>query len=100
MEIKVSIVLGTNELLLRGWADSLFTELEKSRQKEIVLDFSEISFISRSFAHEYLMQKKSFKKTLKEINLNESVSRMMSIAFRGKQKTNSKKNQPIAVFNL
>lgn len=80
MDIKVSEVLGMHDLALRSWAEELFRLLSTKDDQSLVLDFSEIKFMSRSFAHEYLSAKKTFSKSIIEKNLNESVQQMLKLA--------------------
>ena len=49
-------------LALRSNADLLFDSIEKSKQKQVIVDFSNIEFMSRSFAQQYLMRKKNHRK--------------------------------------
>ena len=54
-----------------------FQEIESAKTEEVVLDFSNIEFISRSCADEYLSLKSSSSKVLKEKNVSYSVSEMI-----------------------
>ena len=69
----------SENLSLRDLAKDFFKELESMPTKEIVLDFKGIRSISRSFAHEYLVQKEKSQKVFNEINMPENVKRMISI---------------------
>ena len=46
MDIKVSEVLGMHDLALRSWAEELFRLLSTRDDQSLVLDFSEIKFMS------------------------------------------------------
>ncbi len=56
--------------------------LENLLNKEIILDFKKIEFISRSAAHEYLKQKSISSKEIKEINLSSNVLAMFLLVKR------------------
>ncbi len=87
MEIKVLKMLNTSNLALRFWAEDLFNSLEKLREKKLVLDFSDIEFMSRSFANEYLKLKKLSYKQIIEKNMSENLKQMLKLAATIKPKT-------------
>lgn len=57
-----------------------FENINSLEDKEILLDFSGINFISRSCADEYIKRKLNSKKILYEINFSSNVSKMFSLA--------------------
>lgn len=57
--IKLSEAIG-NQLVSREQADELFLLISKLKSNTIVLDFSEIEFVSRSFADQLFKQKEDF----------------------------------------
>lgn len=75
--ITLSKVMKT--LALRGNADLLFDSIDKSKQKQISVDFSDIDFMSRSFAQQYLMRKKKIIKKVTEKNVPEDVAKMFAL---------------------
>jgi len=69
-------------LMLRGVADAFFDRLERMDVDCLVLDFSGIRSISRSFAHQYILRKKANSKTVREENVPENVSKMLALVER------------------
>jgi hypothetical protein len=77
--IKVSERIADN-LVTRRAADELLEFVAAKRSKSVTLDFKGVSFMSRSFAHEYVTNKKDTGKTITERNVATRVSKMMSVA--------------------
>lgn len=75
------------DLALRDSADAFFDSLESLPQKEIIVDFSAIKSISRSFAHEYITRKNQSKKNISETNVPENVRKMFQVVEQPKEKT-------------
>jgi len=65
--------------MLRGVADSFFDELERIKEDSIVVDFEGVRSISRSFAHQYVLRKRTSTKKIVEANVPENVSKMLRI---------------------
>lgn len=80
MEIKVSELLETHDLALRTWANDFFKILGQISSDDIVLDFTGIDFMSRSFANEYLMLKMKSSKKIVEKNLGSILEEMLQYA--------------------
>ena len=100
MEVKVVELLGTHDLALRSWAEELFNTLAEKRGRVLVLDFSGIEFVSRSFAHEYLKRRQSFNATIREKNMNPNVKQMFRLAAQVPSKKNSLLVKPDIIQNL
>jgi len=83
--IPLSKVL--KNLSLRYNANLLFDSIDKSKEQEIVIDFKNIQFMSRSFAQQYLMRKKQSTKKIVAKNVPEVVAKMFMVV--KKQKTES-----------
>jgi len=75
-------------LLLERFGDNIFTrntisaffeEINKMKEAEIELDFSNVEFISRSCADEYLKRKQSSKKKILEVNMSKEVCSMFNV---------------------
>ena len=83
MEKRISLfeVFGNN-VITRNSIFDFFTELEDLKEDKIVLDFKNITFISRSCADEYLKQKKISKMTLIEVNMSEDICNMFDLINR------------------
>ena len=91
MEKRVSFfeVFGNN-IITRNSIFDFFTELEDIKEKKIVLDFKDITFISRSCADEYLKQKKISSKVVVEENMSEDVCNMFDLIDRQYEKARLK----------
>ena len=55
----------------------LFQEINK--ESDVILNFENIEFMSRSFAQEYTFQKYNSKTNITEINMSESIKKLLSI---------------------
>lgn len=94
------IYLKINEIIapklgFRDSAETFFQELEEIEQDIIKLDFKGVKFISRSFAHEYLQQKKKSKKHIIETNLPTKVVNMFDYVKNSIKNPNKKQLEPI-----
>lgn len=87
MNIKVSQVVGP-DLATRIGCDNLFRLLEEIPDKKVTLDFSGVSSISRSFAHEYNTKKGISIKAISEVNTPTSIRQMLEFV---KNKPSKKK---------
>lgn len=90
----------TSNLALRFWADDLFNSLEKLHEKKLVLDFSGIEFMSRSFANEYLKLKKLSYKQITEKDMSENLKQMLKLAATTKVETREYQEIPRTVSSL
>lgn len=66
-------------LMLRNSAGSLFQEVKELEPPRVVLDFSEVEFMSRSFADEYLAAKAASPKRIEEQHLPRAVRQMLAL---------------------
>ncbi len=76
MRVKIFQVVGP-DLATRNGCDKLFELLEQKPERKITLDFSNVSSISRSFAHQYLMKKNLSEKVILEVQVPILVQRML-----------------------
>ena len=67
------------DLALRDSAEKLFDYIDSLSVKQVVLDFSGIRSISRSFAQEYLSRKSDSQKTLEEIKIPKNIQKMFEV---------------------
>ena len=67
-------------LFRRDSADKFFDSLEKSTAKSIIVDFSGVESITRSFAHQFLIRQTHSKKNVTLENIPFNVSKMFAIA--------------------
>lgn len=59
--------------------EQLFDEINKTKDKNIILDFSGIQFTALTFAQAYVACKKHTKKNITEIHVNEENNIMLNI---------------------
>ena len=69
----------SKELALRKNADTFFLKINKFDFESIVLDFSQIKYMSRSFAHQYCLNKQKSKKMIIEKNLPVNIKKMLAV---------------------
>ena len=89
MEKKISLseYFGKN-IFIRNSLSSFFDQINKASNQEIVLNFKNIDFISRSCADEYLKQKAKTGKKITEIDVSTEISSMLEIVEKQYKKTN------------
>lgn len=64
---------------MRGSAEDFFDLLERTHSGTLVIDFSGVRSISRSFAHEYLVRNQRSTKRITESNVPSNVTEMEAI---------------------
>ena len=69
-------------LALRSSADRLFDRIESSKSKEVVVDFSGIQAITRSFAHQYAIRKLKSSKSISEARVPSSIKSVMALSVK------------------
>jgi hypothetical protein len=67
------------DLALRHAADSFFSKLELLPDDNLVVSFSGVRSISRSFAHEYTLRKKKSTKKITESDVPLNVKKMFQL---------------------
>ncbi len=77
-EILLSQDFDSN-IFTRKTISAFFEKINSLKEKEIVLDFEGIEFISRSCADEYLKQKEESDKKIVEVNMNKEVCSMFNV---------------------
>lgn len=86
--MKVNIIDSVSiDLALRDAADSFFDELEKM-EIDVEVDFSNVRSISRSFAHQYMLRKKTSHRRIIELNVPQNVTKMFDIVSKSGRKSN------------
>jgi len=78
-------------LSLRSYAKDIMNDVLKHQDCEISLDFNDVEYISRSFAHELIMDKRNTKKTVTFINKNPNVDAMFCVVESSINQTNTRK---------
>ncbi len=76
-------------LMFRRTVAPLFRKISKLRTSRLVLDFSGVEFMSRSFADEYLSAKKVSRKRIEERNVPPEVRRMLQLVSRRSTESSS-----------
>jgi len=66
-------------LMIRGTVDPLFQRIARLATPRVILDFSGVEFMSRSFADEYRIAKAKCPKQIEERNTPPIVVQMMSL---------------------
>lgn len=79
--IKVGEDAGTL-LMFRRTVAPLFRKISKQKSERVLLDFSGVEFMSRSFADQYLSAKKASPKQIEERNVPSEVRRMLQLVSR------------------
>ena len=67
---------------------SFFDKIDHLKDKEIIIDFKKVKFISRSCADEYLKRKKRSNKILIERNMSQEVHSMFKVTLNQLKETN------------
>lgn len=87
MSTKINIVkkihpnLGMNQA-----AKELFDEINQSNVEDVIIDFVDIVFMSRSFTQEYLFQKLTSNKNIIEINVPDNIQKMFEVVSKDFEK--------------
>ncbi len=75
------------DLAFRHNTKNLLEDLESYPEDDIVLDFSDVRTITRSFAHEYLSRGAETSKTIIEICVPSNVKKMFQVVENASAKT-------------
>lgn len=76
-KILLSHEFGSN-IFTRKTISAFFEKINSQKGTETILDFSDIKFISRSCADEYLKEKEKSKINISEINMSNEVCSMFN----------------------
>ncbi len=87
-------------LVTRNSADKFFNSLEKSRPVSATLDFSHVTFVSRSFADEYTRRRAKTRIKITEANKPNEVERMFSMVAKQQRHRVKPEVRRIKVFTL
>ena len=77
-KIRISKTI-SRDLALRMVATNFFDSLETSPEKKIIIDFSGVKSITRSFADEYSNRKRSSQQEILEVNMPLNIKKMFDI---------------------
>ena len=78
MEIMIGQKIDSN-LGQRLSAKDFFKELNNTSENDIIINFENVEFISRSFAHEYIHQKDKTSKNIIEKNIPIELNGMFEV---------------------
>ena len=93
---EISIRDAVSEYLgFRYSAKQFFNYVNSLPESHIIIDFKDVLFMSRSFAHEYLKRKRDSEKRITEINVPENVVKMFSVVERSRNKSRKVKLEEI-----
>ncbi|VVB65210.1 Uncharacterised protein [uncultured archaeon] len=85
----------SSNLALRYSADDLFDYINNLNESRIVLDFSGIESITRSFAHQYILNKSKSNKQIVECDVPINIKPMFELVER--QHSNQRREAIIAI---
>lgn len=74
-------------LMLRSTVGSFLEQVERLEANHVIIDFSEVQFMSRTFADEYLTLKAASKKQIEETHVPSEVQRMFDVVSRQRAST-------------
>jgi anti-anti-sigma regulatory factor len=77
-------------LMLRSTVAPIFRKLARLPSHRVIVDFSGVEFMSRSFADEYLAAKAACQKKINERNLSSEVRRMLQLVSSQRESSSSK----------
>lgn len=88
----------SEDLSLRNMVSNIFKAEEFQNSNEVLIDFTGIKSISRSFAHEYLQNKTKQECTVHEVNVPSNIQKMFEIVERTKMKPELvRNNEPLEI---
>ena len=90
--INLSELFKSSSLVARQAARELFTMISKTSQTEVILNFKDIDFASRSFFDELNSQQSKIRllgKKIIFINLNENLKKLLEMVIDGARSKNS-----------
>ncbi|MDR3222424.1 MAG: hypothetical protein LBT66_01625 [Methanobrevibacter sp.] len=82
-EIKLEKIVNHTILGMRYIAENLFNDvINKNASMNILIDFQNITFMSRSFAQEYVYQKRNTNAEIVEKNMDDNVRKMFDVVIK------------------
>lgn len=98
-KIEITKVLSPR-LGFRDSAKDLFHMINQLPADTIEIDFTDVKFMSRSFAHEYIQQKKKSRKTILESNISENVRAMFQAVKKSIRNPHKLRVKPSKIITL
>lgn len=90
----------SENLAFRHSADDLFNYINNLEESNLIIDFSEVKFVSSSFAHQYLINKKATQKDVTEINKTFNIIQMFEVVERRNSKLRETNNEHYKVLKV
>ncbi len=84
-----------SDLALRDTANMFFNIIETRKANHIIIDFSDVKSISRSFAQQYAKRKNVCKKYLEDVNIPDNVRKMFEAVENQEEKRSFLKRSSI-----
>ncbi len=99
--LKINMADQVSEKLgFRDSASQFFNILNKNPIKNIEIDFKDVKFMSRSFAHEYLQRKKDLDKVIVELNKPEEIDMAFNAVIRSIENPEKIKVKSSGIINI
>ncbi|OPY23503.1 MAG: hypothetical protein A4E27_01483 [Methanobacterium sp. PtaU1.Bin242] len=98
-KIEIAKILSP-KLGFRDSAKDFFHMINQLPADVIEIDFTEVKFMSRSFANEYIQQKKKSKKTIQENNISENVNAMLQAVKKSVKNPHKLEVKPTKIIAL
>jgi hypothetical protein len=98
--VVLVVELLSSDLALRSNAEKLFSNIENRDADTVTVNFDNVTSITRSFAHEYITQRKKSDKTIIEINIPSNIEKMFQVVMHPERHRNIdiKAIKPISVW--
>ena len=90
----------SQHLAFRDSADDFFSYTSRLEESDVIIDFSGVESITRSFAHQYLKNKKKVKKQIVEKNMPSNVMHMFELVKSQSSKRVKIYTEPIEVADV
>ena len=66
-----------SSLELNSYATDFIDKINQINEKDFIIDFKDVTFVSRTFAQAYYASKRKSPKNITEINLSDDVKQLM-----------------------
>lgn len=98
-KIEITEILSPR-LGFRDSAKDFFCMINQLPEDIIEIDFTDVKFMSRSFAHEYIQQKKKSRKTILENNISKNEYAMFQAVKKSIKNPHKLKVKPSKIITL
>lgn len=79
IHFSISREVSTNLFIRKNAINFFNTKIEKAEMDNVAVDFKDVTSISYSFAHEYLLNKRKSHKKINEVNVPDKIQKMFDI---------------------